>query len=83
DVQLIDLRDPAETQDTGLPGARLVPLAALTESLDDLDRAAPVVVYCASGYRSSIAASVLVAAGFADVSDLRGGFAAWESACAR
>ena len=83
DVQLIDLRDPAETQDTGLPDARLVPLAALTESLDDLDRAAPVVVYCASGYRSSIAASVLVAAGFADVSDLRGGFAAWESACAR
>ena len=83
DVQLIDLRDPAEMQDTGLPGARLVPLAALTESLDDLDRAAPVVVYCASGYRSSIAASVLVAAGFADVSDLRGGFAAWESACAR
>ena len=83
DVQLIDLRDSAEAQGRVLPGARLVPLAALTESLDDLDRAAPVVVYCASGYRSSIAASVLAAAGFADVSDLRGGFAAWESACAR
>jgi len=83
DVQLIDLRDSAEAQGRVLPGAKLVPLAALTESLDDLDRAAPVVVYCASGYRSSIAASVLAAAGFADVSDLRGGFAAWESACAR
>lgn len=83
DVQLIDVRDPAETDGGGLPGAVLMQLAALTESSDHLDRGAPVVVYCASGYRSSIAASVLVAAGFDDVSDLLGGFAAWESACAR
>jgi rhodanese-related sulfurtransferase len=37
------------------------------------------VAYCASGYRSSIAASVLEAAGFADVSDLLGGYDAWRS----
>ena len=40
----------------------------------------PVVAYCASGYRSQVAASVLAAAGFADVSDLLGGYGAWEGA---
>jgi rhodanese-related sulfurtransferase len=39
-----------------------------------------VVVYCAGGYRSSIAASVLRAQGFDDVSDLLGGFDAWSQA---
>jgi hydroxyacylglutathione hydrolase len=43
---------------------------------DYLDREAPVVVSCASGYRSSIAASVLAEAGFTDVSDLLGGYIA-------
>ena len=36
----------------------------------------PTVVYCAGGYRSSIAASLLREAGFADVSDVLGGYAA-------
>jgi glyoxylase-like metal-dependent hydrolase (beta-lactamase superfamily II)/rhodanese-related sulfurtransferase len=78
DVQFVDIRGPAETEGGTLPGARLVPLPALTESLDELDRDAPTVVYCASGYRSSIGASVLLEAGFADVSDLLGGYAAWD-----
>jgi glyoxylase-like metal-dependent hydrolase (beta-lactamase superfamily II)/rhodanese-related sulfurtransferase len=77
DIQLVDLRAPSETASGTLPGARLVPLPALVEALDQLDRDAPTVVYCASGYRSSIAASVLVEAGFTDVSDLLGGYAAW------
>jgi DMSO/TMAO reductase YedYZ molybdopterin-dependent catalytic subunit/protein tyrosine phosphatase (PTP) superfamily phosphohydrolase (DUF442 family) len=55
-------------------------LAALTDSLPGLDAAGPVVVYCASGYRSQVAASVLLNAGFADVSDLLGGYAAWDGA---
>jgi rhodanese-related sulfurtransferase len=38
------------------------------------------VVYCASGYRSVIAASRLAAGGFRDVSDLLGGYGAWQSA---
>jgi rhodanese-related sulfurtransferase len=37
-----------------------------------------VVAYCASGYRSSIAASALARAGHDDVSDLLGGFSAWR-----
>ena len=77
DLQLIDVRSPAETAAGTLPGAREIPLAVLVDSLEGLDRHAAVVVYCASGYRSSVAASVLAAAGFDDVSDLLGGFAAW------
>ena len=40
---------------------------------------APVVVYCAGGYRSSIAASALTAAGFDDVSDVLGGYEGWRA----
>jgi rhodanese-related sulfurtransferase len=61
-----------------LPGARAIPLTTLTGSLTTLDRTTPVVVYCASGHRSLIAASVLVANGFDDVADLAGGWDAWS-----
>jgi rhodanese-related sulfurtransferase len=37
-------------------------------------------VYCAGGYRSSVAASLLRKNGFADVSDILGGFGAWDAA---
>jgi DMSO/TMAO reductase YedYZ molybdopterin-dependent catalytic subunit/rhodanese-related sulfurtransferase/glyoxylase-like metal-dependent hydrolase (beta-lactamase superfamily II) len=79
-LQVVDVRGPAETAEGTLPGAREIPLASLTRSLDGLDRTAPVLVYCASGYRSQVAASVLLAAGFADVSDLLGGYGAWAGA---
>jgi rhodanese-related sulfurtransferase len=51
----------------------------LLERLDDLDRGRPVVVYCAGGYRSSIAASLLRAHGFEKVADVLGGFDAWRT----
>ena len=58
-LQLLDVRNPDETGQGTLPRAREIPLAMLTALLDGLDRSAPVLVYCASGYRSQIAASVL------------------------
>jgi hydroxyacylglutathione hydrolase len=79
-LQLVDVRNPGETRDGTLPGAREIPLPMLVDSLDALTPDLPVVIYCASGYRSSIAASVLRGAGFPDVSDLLGGFGAWEVA---
>ena len=63
-----------------IPGAVTIPLAELVPRLDELDPDAPTVVYCAGGYRSSTAASVLRAAGFADVSDVLGGWSGWLSA---
>jgi DMSO/TMAO reductase YedYZ molybdopterin-dependent catalytic subunit/rhodanese-related sulfurtransferase len=79
-LQLVDVRDPAETARGTLPGAREIPLASLIKLPDALDRAVPVVVYSAGGYRSVIAASVLQSAGCADVADLAGGYRAWEGA---
>jgi rhodanese-related sulfurtransferase/glyoxylase-like metal-dependent hydrolase (beta-lactamase superfamily II) len=79
-LQVLDVRNPGETAAGTLPDARVVPLAVLVDSLDSLDPDAPVVVNCAGGYRSLIAASVLRRAGFADVSDLLGGYGAWASA---
>ena len=80
DLQLVDVRNPGETALGTLTGARVIPLAVLVDSLDQLDRHAPVVVNCAGGYRSMIAASLLRHAGFADVSDLIGGYTAWTAA---
>jgi DMSO/TMAO reductase YedYZ molybdopterin-dependent catalytic subunit/rhodanese-related sulfurtransferase len=79
-LQLVDVRDPAETARGTLPGAREIPLASLIKLPDALERTVPVVVYSAGGYRSLIAVSVLAAAGFADVADLAGGYRAWEGA---
>jgi rhodanese-related sulfurtransferase len=78
--QLVDVRNPGETAAGVLPGARLLPLPTLVDCLDVLDAERPTVVYCAAGSRSSIAASVMTAAGFADVSDLLGGYTAWQAA---
>src|ERR1700758_1337426 len=53
-LQLVDVRGAQETEQGAIPGAHQIPLPALTDSLADLDATAPVVVYCASGYRSMI-----------------------------
>ncbi|MEZ5171008.1 MAG: rhodanese-like domain-containing protein [Acidimicrobiia bacterium] len=80
DLQLIDLRNPGELEGGTVPAAATVPLATLLDDPGGLDRSVPTVVYCAGGYRSSIASSALSARGFSDVSDLVGGFQAWASA---
>ncbi len=79
-LQLVDVRSPQEAAEGTIPGAREIPLPALRDSLAGLDRAAPVVVYCASGYRSMVAASALRESDFDDVSDVLGGFGAWQAA---
>ncbi|HET7522756.1 MAG TPA: MBL fold metallo-hydrolase, partial [Acidimicrobiales bacterium] len=80
DLQLVDVRNPGETVAGTLSGAKVIPLAQLVDRLDDLDRTTPVVVHCAGGYRSLIAASLLSHTGFGDVSDLIGGYGAWTAA---
>jgi rhodanese-related sulfurtransferase len=77
-LQLVDVRNPGETEEGVVPGAQEIPLPTLTDSFESLDPTAPVVTYCASGYRSLVAASVLRAAGFEKVGDLLGGYGAWE-----
>jgi glyoxylase-like metal-dependent hydrolase (beta-lactamase superfamily II)/rhodanese-related sulfurtransferase len=78
-LQLVDVRNPGETADGTIQGAATIPLPQLAERMGELDPTRPTVVFCASGYRSSIAASALDAAGFDDVSDLLGGYEAWQA----
>jgi rhodanese-related sulfurtransferase len=78
--RLIDVRTPGEWDAAHVEGSMNVPLSRLAERMGELAQDRPHVVYCASGYRASIAASLLRRAGFADVSDLVGGLSAWEAA---
>jgi len=79
-LQLVDVRNPGEQEDGVIEGARPIPIACLLDRMDELDPSTPTVVYCAGGYRSSAAASLLRAHGFAAVADLQGGFEAWVAA---
>jgi hydroxyacylglutathione hydrolase len=76
---VIDVRTEGEWSAGRIEPALNVPLSRLKDRLDVLPDS-PIVVYCTSGYRSAIAASVIRSHGRADVSDLVGGLAAWESA---
>lgn len=80
DLQIVDVRNPGEVAAGIIPNAISIPVGQLPSRLDELDAAKPTVVYCAGGYRSSVAASLLRRNGFADVSDILGGFGAWEDA---
>ena len=79
-LQVVDVRGPGEVASGMLPDAKHVQLPSLINDYTTLDPKAPTVVYCAGGYRSSIAASFLRQRGFIDVSDLLGGFGAWSQA---
>ncbi|TAM82368.1 MAG: MBL fold metallo-hydrolase [Jatrophihabitans sp.] len=77
DVVLIDVRNPVEVADGMIPGARHIPLAQLPGRAAQIPADRPVVLTCAGGWRSSVAAGYLRAHGFTDVSDLIGGYDAW------
>jgi len=76
---LLDVRSPGEWEQQRIDGALNLPLSRLCENPPPpTDR--PLVVHCATGYRSTIAASLLQRDGLSDVSVLVGGLAAWEAA---
>ena len=80
DLVTIDVRNVGEVELGTVPGSRNVPVAQLYSRMGELDRSAPTVVFCAGGYRSMIASSLLRANGFTDVSDVIGGYGAWADA---
>ncbi|KUI00183.1 sulfurtransferase [Mycolicibacterium acapulense] len=79
-VTLIDIRNPGEREAGGIPGSIHIPLAQLRNRMSEVPTDKPIVVHCAGGWRSSVAASLLRANGFRKVSDLLGGYAAWVDA---
>lgn len=74
---LIDVRTPGEFDGGHIEGALHIPLVQLERRLDEVPDG-PCVVVCRSGYRSSLAASLLRARGKTPVCDLAGGMNAWE-----
>ena len=76
---VVDVRGAAEWEDGHLGGAVHVPLAHLPERAAELPRDRALVVHCQTGSRSAIAASLLRALGFTDVTTLAGGYAEWRA----
>lgn len=77
---MIDVRTTREWSEAHVDGAMNVPLSQLSERLAELPPDRPLIVYCASGYRSTIATSMLRREGMPDVANLVGGLGAWDSA---
>ena len=75
---LLDVRAVGERAKSRIAGSLSIPLSQLEQRLSEVPRDRPVIVHCAGGYRSSIAASLLARAGIGDVSELAGGIAAWD-----
>jgi hydroxyacylglutathione hydrolase len=77
---VVDVRAPREREQKHVAGSVHLPLNHLADRMADLPRDRPILVYCAGGYRSSIAASLLKRRGFPHVGEIAGGIAAWEAA---
>ena len=77
---VVDVRSVAERTNKRIEGSLHIPLNHLAERLGEIPADRPVLVHCAGGYRSSIAASLLQRAGRTHVSELAGGITAWEAA---
>ena len=80
ELQMVDVRNPGESAAGMIAHAVNIPVGQLPDRIAELDPARPTVVYCAGGYRSSVAASFLRQRGFNDVSDVLGGYNAWDEA---
>ena len=79
---VLDVRQPVEYESEHLPGAKLIPLPELPDLLNQLDSEKPVIVYCAIGGRSRMAAQLLANHDFKQVYYLEGGMEAWEGLAA-
>lgn len=72
----LDVRKPGEYESAHLKNAATKPLDFIYEWADTLDKSHPYMIHCAGGYRSMIAASILKAKGYTDLTDVQGGYGA-------
>jgi hydroxyacylglutathione hydrolase len=79
-LQVLDVRAPDEWKDGHIPNACHIFLGDLREHLSKLDKTKPTAVYCDSGYRASIATSILKQEGFGCVCNVPGSWQAWQKA---
>lgn len=79
-LQVVDVRSPSEWEEGHVPGAVHLFLPDLRKKAARLDKTLPVAVYCDSGYRASIGASILKQEGFRTVANVPGSWQAWKKA---
>jgi hydroxyacylglutathione hydrolase len=79
-LQIVDVRGPGEWKKGHVPGARHIFVPELRKRVGELDRGKATVVYCGSGYRSSIASSILKQEGFEELWNVPGSWEAWKAA---
>jgi len=79
-LQVVDVRSPGEWKKGHVPGARHIFLPELGKRMSELDRNKPTAVYCGSGYRASIATSILKTQGFNELWNVPGSWEAWKKA---
>ena len=77
---VLDIRAPKEWQHAHIDGSVNIPLNHLLERIGEVPADRPLLVHCAGGYRSSIAAGVLQRKGRVNLTELTGGITAWEAA---
>jgi sulfur-carrier protein adenylyltransferase/sulfurtransferase len=79
---LIDVREKEEWTEGFIPGARWIPRGFLELRIEDQvpERSSELVLYCAGGTRSALAARSLAELGYTNVKSLAGGFSAWKRA---
>lgn len=77
---LVDVREPSEYADGAIPNALSIPIRTIGENLGDIPMDAPVVVYCASGFRAALSMSALQIMGYTNVRAFPPSYAGWESA---
>jgi hydroxyacylglutathione hydrolase len=80
ELQVVDVRSPGEWKKGHIPGARHIFLPELQKRIGELDSKKPTAVYCGSGYRASIAASILKPRGFNELWNVPGSWEAWKKA---
>jgi hydroxyacylglutathione hydrolase len=78
DVRLIDVRTAPEFEDGHAGGALHVPVAHTRKGIPEVDADTPLAVVCRSGYRSTVAASILKRRGYQRVHNVVGGMSAWQ-----
>ena len=77
---LVDVRERGEFATVRIPGAILLPLSEIQTGLERLPRDPPLLLHCAAGKRSLVAAEFLKRNGFQDVASVDGGIIAWQKA---
>lgn len=78
---VLDVRTPEEFDAGHIDGATMIDFQAPTfvEQVSELDRDAPIFLYCRSGNRSAQAVAQMVGLGFTNITELDGGIISWEA----